>query len=35
MVLQELFLKQNGMPMNDFQTQTAARIIEEIWGTDK
>ena len=34
-VLQELFLKQNGMPMNDFQTQTAARIIEEIWGTDK
>jgi exonuclease SbcD len=34
-VLQELFLKQNGMPMNDFQTQTAARIIEEIWGTDQ
>ena len=34
-VLQELFLKQNGMPMNDFQTQTAARLIEEIWGADQ
>ena len=33
-VLQELFLKQNGTAMNDFQTQTAARLIEEIWGAD-
>ena len=34
-VLQELFLKQNGTAMNDFQTQTAARLIEEIWGADQ
>ena len=34
-VLQELFLKQNGTAMNDFQTQTAARRIEEIWGADQ
>ena len=34
-VLQELFLKQNGTAMNAFQTQTAARLIEEIWGADQ
>ena len=34
-VLQELFLKQNGTAMNDFQTQTAARLIEEIWGAEQ
>ena len=34
-VLQELFLKQNGIAMNEFQTQTAARLIEEIWGADQ
>ena len=34
-VLQELFLKQNGTAMNDFQTQTAALLIEEIWGADQ
>ena len=34
-VLQELFLKQNGTAMNEFQTQTAARLIEEIWGADQ
>ena len=34
-VLQELFFKQNGTAMNDFQTQTAARLIEEIWGADQ
>ena len=34
-VLQELFFKQNGTAMNDFQTQTAARLIEEIWGAEQ
>ena len=34
-VLQELFLKQNGTSMNEFQTQIAAGLIEEIWGEDQ
>ena len=34
-VLQELFFKQNGTAMNDFQTQTAARLREEIWGAEQ
>lgn len=31
-VLQDLFLKQNGSEMNEFQTELASRLIEEIWG---
>ena len=31
-VLEELFLRQNGVAMNDHQTQLAVRLIEEIWG---
>lgn len=34
-VLQELFQKQNGIPMNDFQTGLAQGLIEEIWGAQE
>lgn len=33
-ILQELFLKQNGSAMNEYQTQLASRLIEEIWRED-
>ena len=33
-ILQELFLKQNGVFMNEYQNQVSSRLIEEIWGTD-
>ena len=32
-VLEELFLKQNGKAMSDFQKDLAARLIDEIWNT--
>jgi exonuclease SbcD len=32
-VLQELYLLQNGLAMNEFQTELAAKLIEEIWNT--
>ena len=32
-VLAELFLKQNGKAMSDFQKDLAARLIDEIWNT--
>ncbi len=33
-ILQELFFRQNGISMNEYQTQIAARLIEEIWGAE-
>ena len=33
-VVQELFLKQNGTPLNDFQARLASQLIKEIWDAD-
>ena len=33
-VVQELFFKQNGTPLNDFQARLASQLIKEIWDAD-